>query len=180
MFWGKARINGKKIEMSNPSFEKAEENKRLQGIVPIYPLKDIVGQQLFRNIVKQCLDSYKVASKLDDYTDLSLDGAFRIVHEPLDMKECNAARKRIAIEELVYQIIAYRVVKNNGANKKPHPYLEEFSSIEEEIKNLPYTLTPSQDKAIREIVDDLKRDKHTNRMLMGDVGSGKTVIALLS
>lgn len=180
LFWGKARINGKKIEMSNPSFEKAEENKRLQGIVPIYPLKDIVGQQLFRNIVKQCLDSYKVASKLDDYTDLSLDGAFRIVHEPLDMKECNAARKRIAIEELVYQIIAYRVVKNNGANKKPHPYLEEFSSIEEEIKNLPYTLTPSQDKAIREIVDDLKRDKHTNRMLMGDVGSGKTVIALLS
>ncbi len=111
---------------------------------------------------------------------MSLDGAFRIVHEPLDMKECNAARKRIAIEELVYQIIAYRVVKNNGANKKPHPYLEEFSSIEEEIKNLPYTLTPSQDKAIREIVDDLKRDKHTNRMLMGDVGSGKTVIALLS
>ncbi|MBD5099990.1 MAG: ATP-dependent DNA helicase RecG [Clostridiales bacterium] len=180
LFWGKARFNGKKIEMSNPSFERAEENKRLQGIVPIYPLKDVVGQQLFRNIVKACLESYKVASRLDDYTDMTLDSAFRIVHEPLDMKDCNVARKRIALEELVYQIIAYRVVKNNSDNKKPYPYDEDFSAIEKEIAALPYKLTPSQDKAIREIVADLKGERHTNRMLMGDVGSGKTVIALLS
>lgn len=180
LFWGKARLNGKKIEMSNPSFERAEENKRLQGIVPIYPLKDQVGQQLFRNIVKHCLESCSLASRLDEYCDMSLDGAFRIVHEPLDMGDCKRARKRIAIEEMVYQIIAYRVVKNNGANRKLLPYLADISDIEEDISALPYRLTPSQDKAIREIVDDLRGERHTNRMLMGDVGSGKTVIALLT
>lgn len=180
LFWGKARMNGKKIEMSNPSFERAEENKRLQGIVPIYPLKDAVGQQLFRNIVKQCLESCAIASRLDGHTDMTLDKAFRIVHEPLDMKDCYAARKRITIEELVYQIIAYRIVKNNGDNKKPYPYNMEFCCIEQDIAGLPYKLTPSQDRAIREIVDDLRGERHTNRMLMGDVGSGKTVVALLS
>lgn len=180
LFWGKARLNGKKIEMSNPSFERAEENKRLQGIVPIYPLKDQVGQQLFRNIVKHCLESCSLASRLDEYCEMSLDSAFRIVHEPLDMSDCKKARKRIAVEEMVYQIIAYRVVKNNSANRKPLPYLADISDIEEDISALPYRLTSSQDKAIREIVDDLRGERHTNRMLMGDVGSGKTVIALLT
>lgn len=180
LFWGKARLNGKKIEMSNPSFEKAEENKRLQGIVPIYPLKDAVGQQTFRNIVKACLDNITIPSRLDAYCDISLDKALRTVHDPIDMEQTKLARRRIAIEELVYQIIAYRIIKNNSANLKPYPYNCDFEDIQEDIAALPYKLTDSQDKAIREIIDDLKGAKHTNRMLMGDVGSGKTVVALLS
>ncbi|MDE7192090.1 MAG: ATP-dependent DNA helicase RecG [Clostridia bacterium] len=180
LFWGKARLNGKKIEMSNPSFEKAEENKRLQGIVPIYPLKDAVGQQTFRNIVKACLESTHIASRLDEYCEMSLDEAFRIVHDPTDMEITKSARKRIAIEELVYQIIAYRIIKNNSANKKPHPYLCSIEDIRQDISDLPYKLTPSQNKAIEEIIQDLRGERHTNRMLMGDVGSGKTVIALLT
>ncbi len=180
LFWGKARLNGKKIEMSNPSFEKAEENKRLQGIVPIYPLKDAVGQQTFRNIVKACLDNITIPSRLDAYCDISLDKALRTVHDPIDMEQTKLARRRIAIEELVYQIIAYRIIKNNSANLKPYPYNCDFEDIQEDIAALPYKLTDSQYKAIREIIDDLKGAKHTNRMLMGDVGSGKTVVALLS
>lgn len=180
LFWGKARLNGKKIEMSNPSFEKAEENKRLQGIVPIYPLKEAVGQQTFRNIVKACLDNITIPSRLDAYCDISLDKALRTVHDPIDMEQTKLARRRIAIEELVYQIIAYRIIKNNSANLKPYPYNCDFKDIQEDIATLPYKLTDSQDKAIREIIDDLKGAKHTNRMLMGDVGSGKTVVALLS
>ncbi|MDE6211314.1 MAG: ATP-dependent DNA helicase RecG [Clostridia bacterium] len=180
LFWGKARLNGKKIEMSNPSFEKAEDNKRLQGIVPIYPLKDAVGQQTFRNIVKACLENTHIASRLDEFCDMSLDNAFRIVHDPTDMEITKTARRRIAIEELVYQIIAYRVIKNNSANKKPHPYLCSLQDIKQDISDLPYQLTPSQNKAIEEIIEDLRGERHTNRMLMGDVGSGKTVIALLT
>lgn len=180
LFWGKANLKGKKIEMSNPSFEKAEENKRLQGIVPIYPLKDAVGQQLFRNIVAKCLENYKAVSRLDDFSDMTLDEALRILHNPVEMSDCNKARRRIALEELVYQIIAYRIIKNNSDNKKPYPYTANFDDISQAIEELPYRLTPSQQKAIEEIVEDLKGERHTNRMLMGDVGSGKTVVALLS
>ncbi|MDE6471622.1 MAG: ATP-dependent DNA helicase RecG [Clostridia bacterium] len=180
LFWGKARLNGKKIEMSNPSFEKAEENKRLQGIVPIYPLKDAVGQQTFRNIVKACLDDVHIVSRLDEFCDMSLDKAFRIVHDPTDMEITKSARRRIAIEELVYQIIAYRIIKNNSSNKKPHPYLCSIEDIRQDIVDLPYKLTQSQNNAIEEIIDDLRGEKRTNRMLMGDVGYGKTVIALLT
>lgn len=180
LFWGKARLNGKKIEMSNPSFERAEDNKRLQGIVPIYPLKDAVGQQTFRNIVKNCLDSTKIVSRLDDNCEMSLDSAFRIVHDPTDMQITQEARKRIAIEELVYQIIAYRIIKNNSENKKIFRYERSIDDIREDIEALPYKLTSSQEVAIKEIIDDLRGERHTNRMLMGDVGSGKTVVALLT
>lgn len=180
LFWGKANLKGKRIEMSNPSFEKAEENKRLQGIVPIYPLKDAVGQQLFRNIVAKCLENYKAVSRLDDFADMTLDKALDIIHNPVEMYETRKARRRVALEELVYQIIAYRIIKNNSDNKKPYPYEADENSLDGAIAALPYELTPSQKKALHEIVTDLKGEKHTNRMLMGDVGSGKTVVAMLS
>ena len=171
LFWGKVRLNGKKIEMSNPSFERAEDNKRLQGIVPIYPLKDAVGQQTFRNIVKNALEAINICSKLDLSCEMTLDEAFRIVHDPIDMDITQKARRRIAIEELVYQIIAYRIIKNNSANLKTFRYKCTIDDISEDIAALPYKLTPSQDKAINEIIDDLRGERHTNRMLMGDVGS---------
>lgn len=180
LIWGKVRINGKKIEMSNPSFEKAEESKRLQGIVPIYPLKDTVGQQTFRNIVRVCLDSMTICSRMDDFCEMTLDRALRLVHNPTDMEMTKLAKQRIAIEELVYQIIAYRVIKNNSDNKKPRSYLCDIDDIKSDVESLPYKLTPSQEVALREIIDDLRRERHTNRMLMGDVGSGKTVVALLT
>lgn len=180
LFWGKANLKGKRIEMSNPSFEKAEESKRLQGIVPIYPLKDAVGQQLFRNIVAKCLEEYRAVSRLDALADMTLDKALNIIHNPVDMYETRKARRRVALEELVYQIIAYRIIKNNSDNKKPYPYEAEEKSLDGAIASLPYELTPSQKKALREIISDLKGEKHTNRMLMGDVGSGKTVVAMLT
>lgn len=180
LFWGKANLKGKRIEMSNPSFEKAEENKRLQGIVPIYPLKDAVGQQLFRNIVEKCLENYKAVSRLDEFAEMSLDKALNIIHNPVEIFETRKARRRVALEELVYQIIAYRIIKNNSDNKKPYPYEAEISSLDGAIAALPYKLTPSQEKALKEIIADLKGQRHTNRMLMGDVGSGKTVVAMLT
>lgn len=180
LFWGKANLKGKRIEMSNPSFEKAEESKRLQGIVPIYPLKDTVGQQLFRNIVAKCLEEYRAVSRLDALADMTLNKALNIIHNPVDMYETRKARRRVALEELVYQIIAYRIIKNNSDNKKPYPYEAEEKSLDGAIASLPYELTPSQKKALHEIISDLKGEKHTNRMLMGDVGSGKTVVAMLT
>lgn len=180
LFWGKANLKGKRIEMSNPSFEKAEESKRLQGIVPIYPLKDTVGQQLFRNIVAKCLEEYRAVSRLDSLADMTLDKALNIIHNPVDMYETRKARRRVALEELVYQIIAYRIIKNNSDNKKPYPYEADEKALDGAIASLPYELTPSQKKALHEIISDLKGEKHTNRMLMGDVGSGKTVVAMLT
>ena len=180
LFWGKANLKGKRIEMSNPSFEKAEESKRLQGIVPIYPLKDTVGQQLFRNIVAKCLEEYRAVSRLDALADMTLDKALNIIHNPVDMYETRKARRRVALEELVYQIIAYRIIKNNSDNKKPYPYEADEKALDGAIASLPYELTPSQKKAVHEIISDLKGEKHTNRMLMGDVGSGKTVVAMLT
>ena len=71
-------------------------------------------------------------------------------------------------------------IKNNSDNKKPYPYEAEEKSLDGAIASLPYELTPSQKKALHEIISDLKGEKHTNRMLMGDVGSGKTVVAMLT
>ena len=178
LFWGKISTKDGFV-LNNPSFEKAEGSKRLQGIVPIYPLRGHVGQQQFRNWLQDALN-YEVFSPVDKYSELSLRDALKMVHFPTTMDEMRVGKTRVNLENLIMQYIAYRVNKNVVSEKKVRLYGQNGTIINDAVKNLPYALTESQTKALREIVLDLKSENRTNRMLLGDVGSGKTVVALLS
>ena len=178
LFWGKISTKDG-YALSNPSFEKAEGSKRLQGIVPIYPLRNHVGQQQFRNWLQEALNT-EIISPVDKYTKMSFKEGLRKVHFPESMDEMREGKTRINLENLIMQYLAYRINKRVVSEKKVRAYALNGNVINPCAERLPYSLTESQKVAIRDIINDLRSDIRTNRMLLGDVGSGKTVVALLS
>ena len=178
IFWGKlSKKDG--LSLSNPNFESVDSNKRLQGIVPIYPTKGEIGQQQIRNYIQEAFYC-DFNSPVDVYCDLSLKEALYKVHFPLDMEDMRIGKNRYNLEDLIIQYIAYRINKDVDSDNKIRKYGQNMSVIADDVRSLPYELTDSQKKAVREILLDLKGEKRTNRMLLGDVGSGKTVVALLA
>lgn len=180
LIWGKVNRKDGGFEISNPSFELADGCKRLTGIVPIYPLKGVIAQNTFRSIVAQCLSLYEEDSLLDGLTITDFRDALGMIHNPATSEERYQASARLALEQLTYQLIAYRICKRNADDRKPRTYALPYDALNSCVAGLPYRLTPSQASALREIVDDLRGGVKTNRMLLGDVGSGKTAVALLS
>ena len=178
LFWGKISTKDG-IVLNNPSFEKAEGSKRLQGVVPIYPLRGHVGQQQFRNWMQDALNA-DIVSPVDKFTNMSFKDALYLVHFPTSMDEMRIGKTRVNLENLIMQYIAYRINKRVVSEKKVRKYELSGSIINDAAAKLPYKLTESQVVALREIILDLKSDIRTNRMLLGDVGSGKTVVALLA
>ena len=179
VFWGKiSKKDG--LSISNPSFETIDNIKRLQGIVPIYPLKGEIGQQQFRNYISCALEKGNFYSPIDEFDSMSLLQAFKLIHFPTSMDQMRLGKDRYNLEDLITQYIAYRTNKNSINNLKQRKYALPLSSIDSNISSLPFELTQTQKTALKEIIEDLKGKERTNRMLLGDVGSGKTVVALLT
>lgn len=177
--WGKINIKEGKYNIYNPSFELASDNKRLKGVVAVYPLKNMVGKSIFSNIVDACLNSCEIQSLLDKREQISLRQAYYNIHKPSDIFEAIQARKRIEKENLVNKIIAHRLAKNYTGNKS-QIYGQNGDIINNIISQLTFNLTQSQQLSLQEILQDLNSLAPMNRMLLGDVGSGKTIVALLS
>ena len=180
LVWGKAFFKKGAWELTNPSVEAADQNKRLQGIVPIYALKGAIAQNTFRNLVAQALPLYDARGVLDGRNGYTRRRAYAEMHDPSDMSCVTRACRHLAQESLVYQLIAYRLSKRAEGNAKPRVYVAPSDCIDACVAGLPYALTDSQRRALDEILSDLQSPDKTNRMLLGDVGSGKTVVALLS
>ena len=120
-------------------------------------------------------------SIIEKYDFLNKKTALNIVHNPSTMDKLELARNRLKYEELFEFMtkIEYLRIKNK---KIEDGFSKEFDykKIQEFINNLPFTLTDSQNKVLKEILDDLKSKRRMNRLLQGDVGSGKTVISVIA
>ncbi|MDE6550015.1 MAG: ATP-dependent DNA helicase RecG [Clostridia bacterium] len=180
--WGKVYRSARSVSLNNPSFELEAESTRLKGIVPIYPIKNYITQPAFVKYVAQALQSVTYDSLLDLSTqrmDMSLSNAYYIAHNPSSLADVAKARKRIDKEKLIAQLIAHRFNKQ-GEERISKRYTISPDTVNDCIAQLPYRLSESQSVALGEIISDLMRCDKMNRMLSGDVGSGKTVVALLS
>lgn len=178
--WGKLLEKDNKYIIYNPSFENSASRKRLQGIVPIYPIKKIVGKGVFSKIIAESLNNFNYDGIIDKTELIDLKVAYQMAHFPQNLKECTLGRERIFKENLVTEIIAHRFARGNIKDSKDKIYAQNGCDIEEVIKDLPYALTKSQHIAIDEILQDMDSVRPMNRMLSGDVGSGKTIVALLT
>ena len=156
---------------------------------PVYRLAQGISQAALVKVIKTAFDQgldllieeNLPQSLLDKYKLMSRCQAVRAMHFPKDLAEYKQALRRIKFEELFYFQMQLQTLKSENRVQGSGLVLNWSQEKVTEVKeNLPFALTQAQDKSLQEILADMKSDHHMNRLLQGDVGSGKTVVAGLA
>ncbi len=185
---GRVQRQAGEIQMIAPEFELLEEGEgtlHVGRIIPIYPSTEGLSQRVFRTIVSHALEEYGPALRewLPESTrrrhDLPpLPAALRQAHFPESLAAHAAARGRLVFGELLLlQLLLLRQKAASEAETRTIHYGDARELITKFHAGLPYALTTAQRRVIAEIAQDLGRPHPMNRLLQGDVGSGKTVVA---
>ena len=184
-FYGKISNMFGKISMNSPVFDIEGSTKNTGKIIPIYPLTFNLSQNTIRKIIENGLK--EVENKLeetmpkyilDEYKLEGINEAIRAIHFPNEFKDFNIARKRFVFEELLSVQLALLQLKNNYINEEKGIQFSKDAKMSDIINKLPFKLTKAQLRVLEEIDNNMEQDKPMNRLLQGDVGSGKTVIAM--
>ncbi len=182
-FYGKIKKMGSKKFIENPIFEKIDTKQLVTGkIVPIYPLTADLAQKTVQKAIASALEmcpSFKETlprSLIEKYNLLGFDEAVRTIHFPSDFDSYSRARRRLVFDELLTLSLALSKIKTSKTNTLQKAHID-TSYTKEFVDSLPFSLTNAQKKVIDEICDDLSRSVSMNRLVQGDVGSGKTVVA---
>ena len=186
-FYGKVSKKGNKVEMNSPVYDKAEDTKNTGRIIPIYPTTFKLSQTTLRKIIENGLSEMngKISESLpeyliDEYKLLDLNTAVKQIHFPDSFDDFNLARKRLVFEELLSMQLALLALKNQYSKDVKGIAFDKDAKMSDVINKLPFSLTKAQLRVLEEIDSDMEREKPMNRLLQGDVGSGKTVVALIA
>lgn len=180
---GKVKFLRGKVTLSNPTIFKGEDNKK--NIMPVYPLKGSLKNYYMIKTIKGLLETVCVEENLPEriikkFNFCSLDEALKNIHFPKDSASLKEATRRLKFQELFSYSLKVLMLKdyiNNNKKGIKFTITKELSDLKEQ---LPFTLTSAQSRAVREILKDEKKDTAMNRLLQGDVGSGKTVVAAIA
>ncbi len=169
--------------MINPSFEPRGKNVRLKGIVPVYGLKGTLTQRAVRDAVRDALPACAPSSALPPslarrYGLMPLGEAYRRIHAPETQEDIAAASERIALEEYFLLITAFRCSKGGKEEARAFRYACTKEDMAAFISRFPFPFTDGQNKAVADILADCAGPHRMNRLLQGDVGCGKTAVAL--
>jgi ATP-dependent DNA helicase RecG len=184
--FGKPRLRGKRICMDHPEFEVIENDEEIsihfRRITPIYPATEGLSQRVLRGII------YRLLSELSDEPLETLvpgdlvqgnrRAAIGAIHFPESWEARDAAREHLVLSEFfaMQMVIASR--RSESSIRVGEPHCGNGELLEKFLKALPFELTGAQSKVIAEIRRDLAAGHPMNRLLQGDVGSGKTVVAI--
>lgn len=182
LFYGRIKNEFGQITMMNPTFEPLDKNYRLKGIVPVYKsgtLSQGVMSSIIKNAFNICLPKTAIPLLLEKKYGLRpLEEAYRGVHFPRCFQDIKNYGERIALEEYFLLTSAFKLIKGGKERARVNCYDVNAGDILEFSKRFNFELTNGQKKAINEIFSDLKNPHIMNRLLQGDVGSGKTAVAL--
>ncbi len=183
LFYGRVQNYYDRISLVNPTFERLDANNRLKGLVPVYPLKGGIPQWLVRDGVSKALAAVTPrtlvpATLASKYGLTPLGEAFRKIHLPANMREMQDAAERLAIEEYFQLIAAFKLIKGDRTEARTNRYTVTEREVADFEKRFPFTFTKGQQAAVRAIYDNVTSPHRMNRLLQGDVGSGKTAVAL--
>jgi ATP-dependent DNA helicase RecG len=176
-----------RIVMNSPDWEFVEmENLHTNRIVPIYALTERITQKWLRNQMKQVISFWApaVADPLPDTTKrdarlVSLGEALTQVHFPDSQDRLKLARERLAFDEIFYLQMGVLNQKKDWQAVEGRRFTISDEWLGTRVETLPFTLTSAQQTAMEDIRKDLDSGKPMNRLIQGDVGSGKTVVAVL-
>lgn len=185
--FGKVKKTSYGIEMSSCEVEQMSNNpKNTCGIMPIYPLTYGLTNKELINIVKTVFSNEQIYIKeylpnkiIQKYKLCSIDFAVKNIHSPTNKESLKVALYRLVFEEFLMLQLGLFLFKN-GVTEKSGVKFEKDQSLIKILNSLPFKLTNAQNRALNEIIDDMNCEKVMNRLVQGDVGSGKTVVALLA
>jgi ATP-dependent DNA helicase RecG len=177
-----------RLVMNSPEWEPLEQkNLHTNRIVPVYPLTSNITQRWLRRLMYDVV-SYWSPRVLDPLPDpvrqsaelLDLPTALFQAHFPTNTEQLMAARHRLAFDEILMLQLGVMSQKRNWQNRSARVYEIPDDWLETQVARLPYVLTTAQQNALHDVRTDLASGRPMNRLLQGDVGSGKTVIAALA
>lgn len=177
------KFNTKKI--ITPIYEPYGVNNVTNNIVPIYRLTSSLSHKFMVSVIRQCLslagdciEDYMPKSIIESYKLCRRDYAIRNIHFPADYESYNSARNRLAFDELFLLQLALGMRKRHAKKVSVPPYgSTDFSLL---LDFFPFPLTNAQKRVTEEIAADLTSGSPMNRLVQGDVGSGKTAIAMIA
>ena len=188
MLSGKPKYEGLVWQMHHPQVETLdqEEEEPVTKILPVYPLTEGLLQWQMRKIVRGALETHAGVLEevfpeqhLQTHDLWPLRQALPQIHFPADQESLDRARRRLVYQELLILQLALAVRRQQQHDQRTAPALEATAKIDARIRRLfPFELTAGQQRAIAEIAADMAGPLPMNRLLQGDVGSGKTVVAV--
>lgn len=188
-FYGKINNKYGRIEINSPVFDEIEKKNNTGKIIPIYPLTYQLTQNTIRKIIENGLEEVNKQGGLketlpqyllEEYNLENINQATKDIHFPKEFENFKTARNRLVFEELLSTQLALLQLKNNNLTEQKGIRFDKNVLMSDVINTLPFNLTKSQLKVLEEIDNNMESDKSMNRLLQGDVGSGKTIVAMVS
>ncbi|HEV2805791.1 MAG TPA: ATP-dependent DNA helicase RecG [Chthoniobacterales bacterium] len=184
--FGKPRLRKNRLCMEHPEFEVIENDDELsvhfRRITPIYPATEGLSQRVFRGLIFQALenlDAESVPTLLPKSVKLgSREHALHEIHFPTTTAQCDAAREHLVFSEFFAMQMVIGSRRNEAVQRVGQQHAGEGALLEKFLRALPFDLTGAQERVIAEVRRDLAAPHPMNRLLQGDVGSGKTVAAI--
>ena len=183
LFYGRVQKKYGQVSMMNPTFEKAEKNDYLKGILPIYTLTPSLFQKSMQKVINDALFKVKPRSVIPEHLIkkhnlMPLDEAFKEVHNPTSFENKDRASDRLATEEYFLLISAFKLIKGDKRQYRTRKYSCAASELKDFTSTFGFEFTDGQKKAVNELFTDMNSPFTMNRLLQGDVGCGKTAVAL--
>ncbi|MBQ8502973.1 MAG: ATP-dependent DNA helicase RecG [Clostridia bacterium] len=180
IFYGKVTANRSSLEMTNPIIESADSECTMR---PIYPqtanLNSRAIEKIIQNALKICSEENSediIPDKIRQMFKLCHEQfALKTIHSPQNSKDLEIARRRLIFEELLTLQLGMRRLKSRDRGKTELIIKKDYS--DEFLCELPFEMTNAQKKALRECLSDMRSSTPMNRLIQGDVGSGKTAVA---
>lgn len=190
IFSGRVERRYGQIQFQNPEYELAGDGDPLHTgrIVPVYPLTEGLHARAMRALMKQVIDSYVPqlgevlpAALVQKYRLMGRSEAYRAIHFPHSREELEQARRRLIFDELFFMQLGLAVIKSLHKREEPGvPHSPDGELHRRFLASLPFALTGAQQRAYDQIRRDMEAPRPMQRLVQGDVGSGKTVVAALA
>lgn len=186
VFYGRVSVRGDMPELEHPKFFSREDYEELMGVMqPVYPItkgltSKTIGQAVSRVMEEAGIEDFLSEDEAKALGIMELKTAIRTLHMPDSFENTLKARKRISFNEFLIFMLNIKKIKEERGQFHNGYGLMESAAAKRVTEFLPYELTKAQKKAYEDIVRDMASDIPMNRLLQGDTGSGKTIVAFLS
>lgn len=192
---GKINRKGNKLSLVFPVWEKLESSQssvvsnqtiHTGRLIPVYPETYGITSKWLRTKIAKLLPftTPKIIDSIPDFLikdKTPLNEALKQIHFPDNLEQAKKARERLGFDELFYiQLTSLKTRKEWQEKELTQAFKIKEEKLKDFIKNLPFELTSAQTKVTQEIIEDLKKDHPMNRLVQGDVGSGKTIVATIA